>query len=167
MIKVGLGYDIHRLVKGRPLYLGGIEIPYPKGLLGFSDGDCLIHALMDALLGAMGGKDIGRLFPDTDSKYKDIRSTLLLETVALELKERNYEILNVDSLLIAQEPRLAEHLPRMKETLSSILEIRSEVLSIKPRTNEGLGEIGKGEAIAAWATVLIESKGSQEDGEAA
>jgi 2-C-methyl-D-erythritol 2,4-cyclodiphosphate synthase len=161
MIKVGLGYDIHRLVKGRPLYLGGIEIPYPKGLLGFSDGDCLIHALMDALLGAMGGKDIGRLFPDTDSKYKDIRSTRLLETVALELKERNYEILNVDSLLIAQEPRLAEYLPRMKDTLSSILGIRSEVLSIKPRTNEGLGEIGKEEAIAAWATVLIESKGSQ------
>jgi 2-C-methyl-D-erythritol 2,4-cyclodiphosphate synthase len=161
MIKVGLGYDIHRLVKGRPLYLGGIEIPYPKGLLGFSDGDCLIHALMDALLGAMGGKDIGRLFPDTDSKYKDIRSTRLLETVALELKERNYEILNVDSLLIAQEPRLAEYLPRMNDTLSSILGIRSEVLSIKPRTNEGLGEIGKEEAIAAWATVLIESKGSQ------
>jgi 2-C-methyl-D-erythritol 2,4-cyclodiphosphate synthase len=166
MIKVGLGYDIHRLVKGRPLYLGGIEIPYPKGLLGFSDGDCLIHALMDALLGAMGGKDIGCLFPDTDSKYKDIRSTRLLETVALELKERNYKILNVDSLLIAQQPRLSDYLPRMKETLSSILEIRSEVLSIKPRTNEGLGEIGKGEAIAAWATVLIESKSSRQDGEA-
>lgn len=166
MIKVGLGYDIHRLVKGRPLYLGGIDIPYPKGLLGFSDGDCLIHALMDALLGAMGGKDIGRLFPDTDSKYKDIRSTRLLETVALELKERNFKILNVDSLLIAQQPRLSDYLPRMKETLSSILEIRSEVLSIKPRTNEGLGEIGKGKAIAAWTAVLIQSKNFQPDGEA-
>lgn len=157
MIRVGLGYDIHRLVEGRPLYLGGVEIPYPKGLLGHSDGDCLIHALMDALFGAMGDKDIGQLFPDSDPEYKDIRSTRLLKTVSLRLKERKFEILNADSLIIAEEPSLSGYLPMMNETLSSLLGISSETLSIKPRTNEGLGEVGEGKAIAAWVTVLIQS----------
>jgi len=158
-IKVGIGYDIHQLVEGRPLYLGGIEIPFSKGLRGHSDGDCLIHALMDALLGAMGEKNIGQLFPDTDPQTKGVRSTRLLETVAFKIKENNYKIQNVDSLLIAQEPRLDEHCFRMKETLSSILQIEPGDLSIKPRTNEGLGEIGRGAAIAAWAAVLIQLKG--------
>jgi 2-C-methyl-D-erythritol 2,4-cyclodiphosphate synthase len=157
-IRVGLGYDIHRLVEGRPLYLGGIRIPHSKGLLGFSDGDCLIHALMDALLGAMGEKDIGQTFPDTDPRYKDIRSTRLLKTVSMKLKKRNFEILNVDSLLVAQEPRLAEFVPMMNDSLCTLLEIRHGVLSIKPRTNEGLGDIGQGKAIAAWVTVLIRKK---------
>jgi len=163
MIKVGIGYDIHKMMKGRPLYLGGIEIPHPKGLLGHSDGDCLIHALMDALLGAMGEGDIGQLFPDTSPEYENIRSTRLLETVMHKLEKGDFIILNVDSLLIAQEPRLAEYLPMMKETLCPLLRLRSEALSIKPRTHEGVGEIGRGEAIAAWAAVLLQSNRSHVD----
>lgn len=155
-IKSGLGYDIHRLVDGRKLFLGGIEIPFAKGLLGHSDGDCLIHAIVDALLGALGEKDIGHHFPETDSQYKDIRSTELLKVVVQRLEKNNTEISHIDSLVIAEEPRLAAHIPRMKETLCAILRIGPEDLGIKARTNEGLDAVGHGEAIAAWATVLLE-----------
>jgi 2-C-methyl-D-erythritol 2,4-cyclodiphosphate synthase len=155
-IKSGLGYDIHRLVDGRKLFLGGIEIPFAKGLLGHSDGDCLIHAIIDALLGALGEKDIGHHFPETDSQYKDIRSTELLKVVIQRLEKNSTKIAHIDSLVIAEEPRLAAHIPRMKETLCAILRIGPEDLGIKARTNEGLDAVGHGEAIAAWATVLLE-----------
>ncbi len=155
-IKSGLGYDIHRLVDGRKLFLGGIEIPFAKGLLGHSDGDCLIHAIVDALLGALGEKDIGHHFPETDSQYKDIRSAELLKVVVQRLEKNSTKIAHIDSLVIAEEPRLAAHIPRMKETLCAILRIGPEDLGIKARTNEGLDAVGHGEAIAAWATVLLE-----------
>jgi len=158
-IRVGFGYDVHSLREGRILYLGGVDIPYSKGLLGHSDGDCLIHAIADALLGALGEKDIGLLFPDTDPAYKDIRSTRLLETVFSRIVEKKMVICNVDTVIICQEPRLADQVLRMKEVLCPILQIRPDALGIKPRTNEGLGVIGRGDAIAAMATVLIQSEG--------
>ena len=157
-IRIGLGYDIHPLLGGRTLYLGGVDIPYSKGLVGHSDGDCLIHAIADALLGAMGEKNIGLLFPDTDTAYKDIRSTRLLEAVVGRLVEKKMVINNIDSVIICQEPRLAEQVLRMKEVLCPILQIPPESLGIKPRTNEGIGSIGRGDAIAAMATVLIQSE---------
>ena len=154
-IKTGLGYDIHKLEERRKLFLGGIEIPYHKGLLGHSDGDCLIHAIIDALLGAMGDKDIGQIFPDTDPEYKDIRSTELLNRIVSQLDGKNAEILNIDSIILAEEPHFSSYIPRMKEILCPILQIGQEDLGIKAKTNEGLGVIGQGEAIAAWAQVLI------------
>ena len=157
-IRVGLGYDIHALKEGRTLYLGGVDIPFSKGLLGHSDGDCLIHAIADALLGAMGEKDIGQLFPDTDPAYENIRSTRLLEAVIGRLIEKKMVINNVDSVIICQEPRLVDQVLRMKEVLCPILQIEPESLGIKPRTNEGLGAIGQGDAVAAMATVLIQSE---------
>lgn len=157
-IKAGLGYDIHRLEEGRRLFLGGWEIPFPQGLLGHSDGDCLIHAIIDALLGAMGEKDIGQFFPDTDPRYKDIRSTELLEEIVRFVRERNGEIIHIDSIIIAEKPRLSPYVLQMKEILSRILRIELEDLGIKVKTNEGLGAIGQGEAIAAWAQALIKIK---------
>jgi 2-C-methyl-D-erythritol 2,4-cyclodiphosphate synthase len=155
-IKSGLSYDVHRLVSGRKLFLGGVEIPFAKGLLGHSDGDCLIHAIIDALLGALGEKDIGQHFPETNNTYKDIRSTELLEDVVRRLDEKNAKIAHIDSLIIAEEPRVAAFIPLMKETLCAILQIGPEDLGIKARTNEGFDAVGHGEAIAAWATVLLE-----------
>jgi 2-C-methyl-D-erythritol 2,4-cyclodiphosphate synthase len=155
-IKSGLGYDIHRLVEGRKLFIGGIEIPFTKGLLGHSDGDCLIHAIIDALLGALGEKDIGHFFPDTDSKYKDIRSTRLLEEVVQRLGRDNVRIAHIDTVIIAEEPRLAAFIPQMKEALCAILRVGPQDLGIKAKTTEGLGSVGHGEAIAAWATTLLE-----------
>lgn len=157
-IRIGLGYDIHPLLEGRTLYLGGVDIPHPKGLVGHSDGDCLIHAIADALLGALGEKDIGSLFPDTDPAYKDIRSTRILEAVVGRLIEKKMVINNIDTVIICQDPRLAEQVSRMKEVLCPILQVRPESLGIKPRTNEGIGAIGRGDAIAAMATVLIQSE---------
>lgn len=154
--KTGLGYDIHRLVDGKKLFLGGAEIPFAKGLLGHSDGDCLIHAICDALLGALADKDIGHHFPQTDSRYRNIRSTELLKKVVRRLEDRKAKIAHVDTLVIAEEPRLAPFIPQMKEALCLILQIGPEDLGIKARTNEELGPIGRGEAIAAWATALIE-----------
>jgi 2-C-methyl-D-erythritol 2,4-cyclodiphosphate synthase len=155
-IKSGLGYDVHRLVEGRKLFLGGVDIPFAKGLLGHSDGDCLIHAIIDALLGALGEKDIGQHFPETDSQYKDIRSTKLLIEVVEKLVSDNIKIAHIDSLVIAEEPRLSVYIPQMKELLCTILRIGPGDLGIKARTNEGLDAIGRGDAIAAWATVLLE-----------
>jgi len=143
-------------VGGRKLFLGGIEIPFAKGLLGHSDGDCLIHAIIDALLGALGEKDIGQHFPETDIQYKDIRSTKLLKEVVGKLERDNVKIAHIDSLVIAEEPRLAAFIPEMKKALCAILRIGPEDLGIKARSNEGLDAVGHGEAIAAWATVLLE-----------
>jgi len=155
MIKIGIGYDIHRLEPGRKLYLGGKEIPFSLGLAGHSDGDGLIHAIIDALLGAMGEGDIGQLFPDTEVKYKGMRSTELLKDVMKRLRKKNHKIIHVDSIIIADEPKLASYLLDMKKILCPILLIKENDLGIKVKTNEGLGLVGEGKAIACWATVLI------------
>ena len=154
-IKTGLGYDIHKLEKGRKLFLGGVEIEFPKGLKGHSDGDCLIHAVIDALLGATGEKDIGQIFPDTDPRYKDIRSYELLKKVVSRMKEKNIKILNVDSIIIAEKPKFSSYIPQMKAVLCPILGIGKDDLGIKAKTNEGLGAVGQGVAIASWAQVLV------------
>jgi len=154
-IKAGLGFDIHRLEGGRPLYLGGVEIPFSRGLVGHSDGDCLIHAVIDGLLGVAGMRDIGQMFPDTDPEYKNIRSTKLLERTMGSLGERNIEIINIDTVIIAENPRLAPFIPQMKQALCPLLGIGEEDLGIKAKTSEGIGLIGKGKAIAVLAQVLI------------
>ena len=153
--KVGVGYDIHRLVRGRKLILGGVEIPHGRGSLGHSDGDCLVHALIDALLGALGQGDIGQLFPDTDPGWKDIRSTELLEDVVDLLKDRGATIQNVDAVIAAERPRLGPHVNAMKQTLAPILGVPEDSVGIKAKTNEGLGAVGRGRAIACWAVALI------------
>ncbi|MCK4363899.1 MAG: 2-C-methyl-D-erythritol 2,4-cyclodiphosphate synthase [Candidatus Aminicenantes bacterium] len=157
-MKTGLGYDIHRLVEGRKLFLGGVEIDFPKGLKGHSDGDCLIHALIDALLGAAGEKDIGQIFPDTDPRYNDIQSTTLLKKVVGMINEKDMEILSIDSIIIAEKPKLAPYIHQMKEILCPIIGVGSDELGIKAKTNEGLGEIGQGVAIASWVQVLVKKK---------
>jgi len=158
-IRAGLGYDIHRFTKGRKLYLGGIEIPFAQGLAGHSDGDCLIHAIVDALLGALGEGDIGQLFPDTDPKFKNVRSTELLREVIEMIKAKRLGIINLDSVVIAEVPKLSSHIPGMKEALSSILGVERRCIGIKAKTNEGIGLIGKKKAIVSWALVLVESLG--------
>lgn len=154
-LKIGIGYDIHKLVRGERLYLGGVNIPFSKGLLGHSDGDCLIHALADACLGALGKGDIGTFFPDTDSKYKNISSLIILESVMEKVRIQDYKILNIDSIIMAEEPKMEPYIPQMKKILCPILEIDSDDLGIKAKTNEGIGEIGIGNAIAAWAAVVL------------
>jgi 2-C-methyl-D-erythritol 2,4-cyclodiphosphate synthase len=155
-IRAGFGYDIHRLVEGRKLFLGGVEIPSSRGLIGHSDGDCLIHAIIDALLGAVGEKDIGQVFPDREPEYKDIRSTELLKEVVSRLRKKKAEIINIDSIIVAEEPKLAPYISRMKGVLCPILGIEGDDLGIKAKTNEGLGEIGRREAIASFAQVLVD-----------
>lgn len=155
-IKIGIGYDIHRLEENRKLYLGGIEIPFHKGLIGHSDGDVLIHAIIDAILGALGEKDIGQLFPDTDPEYKNVSSLKLLEKVIRIVKNKKAKILNIDSVIIAEEPKLSPYINSMKKILSYVLELEENSIGIKAKTNEGLGEIGEGKAIASYAIALIE-----------
>lgn len=152
---IGFGYDIHRLVKGRPLFLGGVEIPHPAGLLGHSDGDALVHALIDALLGAMGGEDIGRLFPDTDPAWSGARSVELLRRVMLRLKRSGRAVVHLDTVIVAQSPKMAPHTEAMKAVLCPILGIPAGALGIKAKTNEGLGLIGREKAIACWAVALV------------
>jgi len=153
--KIGIGYDIHRLVSGRPLFLGGVEIPYNLGLLGHSDGDVLIHALCDALLGAMALGDIGEHFPDTDLKYKGIASSQLLKAVKELLDSKDYEINNLDVVVIAQAPALTPFKNKMKQALCALMHIREDTLNIKAKTNEGLGPIGDNEAIACYAAASL------------
>jgi len=157
-LRIGLGYDIHRLVKGRALYLGGAQIPYPAGLLGHSDGDALVHAVIDSLLGAMGDDDIGRLFPDTDPVYGGIRSVELLRRVMLRMKQKRMAIVNLDTVIVAQAPKIAPHAESMKGVLCPILGIPKGSLGIKAKTNEGLGLTGRGKAVACWAVALIQSR---------
>lgn len=154
-MRVGIGYDIHRLETGRKLMLAGVEIPFIKGLLGHSDADVVCHALCDALLGAMGESDIGELFPDTDPKYSGIDSTGLLKLVCGLLKEKNLKINNVDVVVIAEEPRLSPFKKRMRERLASVLEIDETGVNIKAKTNEGLGETGAKLAISCYAVALL------------
>ena len=152
-MKVGIGYDIHRLVEGRKLILGGVEIDYPRGLLGHSDADVLIHAICDGLLGAAGLGDIGRLFPDTDERYRGISSVELLKEVAGKITEAGFSIGNIDATVILQLPKLAALIPRMEERLASVLDIEMDRINIKATTNEGLDATGRGEAIVAWVVV--------------
>ena len=157
MMRIGHGYDVHRLVEGRKLILGGVEIPWEKGLLGHSDADVLTHAVMDALLGAAALGDIGQHFPDRDPKYAGINSLLLLDKVAKLLKENGWQVGNIDATVIAQRPKLAPHLPQMRQNLAERLGIDVGQVSIKATTEEGLGFTGRGEGMAAHAVCLLES----------
>ena len=156
MFKIGLGYDIHRLVEDRDLIIGGIKIPYEKGLLGHSDADVLIHAIIDALLGAANLADIGTLFPDTDPKYKDANSVMLLKNVIELVKEKGYKINNIDSNIIAQAPKMMPYIPDMKTTLANAMNIDIESISIKAKTKEKLDSVGEKLAIETNAVVLLE-----------
>ena len=153
--RVGIGYDIHRLVQGRPLFIAGVQIPYIKGLLGHSDGDVLLHAVCDALLGAMGEGDIGQHFPDTDPKYQGLDSKELLKAVAALVRKKKYAVNNVDTIIVAEEPKMLPFEKEMRKKISAILEISEDKVNIKAKTGEGLGEIGKIEAIASYAIVSI------------
>ncbi|MBR3889271.1 2-C-methyl-D-erythritol 2,4-cyclodiphosphate synthase [bacterium] len=153
--RIGIGYDIHKLVENRDLIIGGIKIPYEKGLLGHSDADVLIHAIIDALLGALALQDIGTLFPDTDEKYKNADSTLLLKEVLNLVKEKGYKIGNLDSNIIAQAPKMMPHIPAIKEKLSEILELEKENISVKAKTKEKLDAVGEKLAIETNAVVML------------
>ncbi len=154
-MRVGLGYDVHRLTKDRDLILGGVKIPYEKGLLGHSDADVLLHAIMDALLGAAALGDIGRHFPDTDPKYKGISSLRLLEHVAGLLEQKNFQIINIDATIIAQRPKIAPYIPQMVEHVARTLGLEEEQVNIKATTEEGLGFTGSGEGIASQAICSV------------
>lgn len=155
--RTGIAYDIHRLVAGRKLFLGGVEIPYINGLLGHSDGDVLLHAICDALLGAAAEGDIGEHFPDTDPQYHGISSCELLKKVSALIDRKGFIINNVDAVVIAQEPILLPFKKQMRQVIAGILKIGEDGVNIKAKTNEGLGEIGKKEAIAAYAAATISS----------
>lgn len=151
LVRVGTGYDVHRLVEDRKLILGGVTIPYELGLLGHSDADVLVHAIMDSLLGALALRDIGVLFPDTDPQYKGISSLILLGKVNEELKKTHYSIGNIDATIIAQKPKLSPFIDEMVRNMASVLEIEVNQISVKATTEEGLGFTGKGQGIAAQA----------------
>jgi len=154
-MRVGFGYDVHPMVSGGPLVLGGVEIPYLQGLQGHSDADVLLHAICDALMGAIGEGDIGRHFPDTDPQYKGIKSTLLLKRVATLVQQKKFYIVNIDSTIVAERPKLSDAIPRMVQEIAGTLEMDSKTVSVKATTSEGLGFTGRGEGIAAYAIVLV------------
>ena len=156
MMRIGHGYDVHRLTEGRALILGGVRIEYEKGLLGHSDADVLIHAVMDALLGAMAMGDIGKLFPDSDPAYKGADSVALLREVGKRIAERGALISNIDATVLAQAPKLAPHISSMRKNIAEALSIPTDLVSVKATTEEGLGFTGSGEGIAAHAVCLIE-----------
>ena len=158
-MRIGTGYDVHRLTEDRLLILGGVTIPYEKGLLGHSDADVLTHAVMDALAGAARLGDIGKLFPDTDPAYAGISSLKLLEEVGKLLKEKNYAVVNVDVVLLAQAPKVGPYRQQMAENLAAALEIDEEQMNVKATTEEGLGFTGDGSGMAAHAVVLLEKLG--------
>lgn len=155
MYRVGLGYDIHELTVGRDLIIGGVKITHEKGLLGHSDADVLIHAIIDAMLGALALTDIGTLFPDTDKKYKNIDSTILLKKVYEKISQMGWGIVNIDSNIIAQEPKMMPYIPKMKEILCQILEIEPDALSIKAKTNEKMDAVGQNLAIEAHVVIML------------
>lgn len=155
-MRVGIGFDVHRFADGRKLILGGIEIPFEMGLLGHSDADVLLHAITDAILGAMGEDDIGVHFPDTDAAIEGIDSAVILAKIAGLTARKGYRIVNVDSVLVAQRPKIAPYRAAMKKRIAGILSIDPEMVGIKGKTTEGLGFAGRGEGIAAHAVVLLE-----------
>ena len=156
-VRVGFGFDVHQLAEDRPLILGGVAIPFSKGLSGHSDADVIIHAICDALLGAAGLRDIGFHFPDTDKQYKNIDSKELLKAVMLQLTAKNYKVGNIDVTLCLEQPKINPHIPDMKKVLAAVIGIGEEDLSIKATTNEKLGYIGRSEGAAAYAVALIET----------
>ena len=158
MVRIGVGYDVHRLVKDRELILGGVTIPYEKGLLGHSDADVLVHAIMDAMLGALALGDLGQHFPDTDPRYAGVSSLALLEQVRVKIEELGWQIGNVDSVIVAQRPRLATFCLEMRENVARTLKTATDLISIKATTTEGLGFAGAGEGIAAYAVVTVNIK---------
>lgn len=153
--RVGIGYDIHRLIEGRKLFLGGIEIPYLKGLLGHSDGDVLLHAVCDAVLGALGLGDVGEHFPDTDQRYLGISSIKLLEKVSALVEDNGFRINQLDSVVIAEEPNLSPFKKQIREKIAVVLKMSEKDVNIKAKTNEGLDAMGRKEAIAAYAVAII------------
>jgi 2-C-methyl-D-erythritol 2,4-cyclodiphosphate synthase len=153
--RTGIGYDVHRLVEGRKLILGGVDVPFEKGLLGHSDADVLLHAIADALLGAAGLGDIGIHFPDTDQSYKGISSRKLLAEVAKKVRDNNFSISNVDSIIVAQRPKLASFIPAMRENIASDLGVDIGLVNVKATTTEGLGPEGRGEGIASQAVCTL------------
>lgn len=159
--RIGLGYDLHRLAAGRRLVIGGVEIPFDKGLVGHSDADVLVHALIDALLGAAGEGDIGGLFPDDDPRFQDADSTALLKTVMERLRAKRLAVRHADCVVVAEAPKIGPHVAAMKKTLAPLLGLAPDRLGIKAKTNEGTGLIGEGGAIACWAVVLLEPAGGQ------
>ena len=158
MFRVGMGFDVHRLVEGRPLWLGGVNIPWDRGLLGHSDADVAIHALCDALLGAAALRDIGYHFPDTDPRYKGIDSRLLLRHVMRLLDKQGYRLGNCDITICAEQPKLNPHIPAMQQELAACMGCEAGQVSIKATTTEKLGYTGRGEGIAAYAVALLETK---------
>lgn len=155
-MRIGHGYDVHRLVECRDLILGGVLIPYEKGLLGHSDADVLLHAVMDALLGAAGLGDIGKLFPDTDAAYKGISSMVLLQTVAERIAQKGYRVSNVDVTMIAQKPKLKDYIPQMAANIANVLGIDPDRVNVKATTEEHLGFTGDGSGMACHAVCLLE-----------
>jgi 2-C-methyl-D-erythritol 2,4-cyclodiphosphate synthase len=155
MLRIGQGFDVHQLVKGRKLILGGIRIPYELGLLGHSDADVLVHAMMDALLGAVGAGDIGMHFSDQDPQYRDADSVALLNQVMQLIENWGFSVLNLDATVIAQRPKIMEYIPAMREKLAAVLKVTPDRLNIKATTTEKLGFTGRGEGIAAQAVVLL------------
>ncbi|MHB8829106.1 MAG: 2-C-methyl-D-erythritol 2,4-cyclodiphosphate synthase [Syntrophales bacterium] len=155
-MKTGFGYDSHRLVTGRRLILGGMEIPCEKGLSGHSDADVLVHAVCDAIIGALGIGDIGRLFPDSDPAFKDISSLILLKRVGTMVVENGCRLRNIDATIVLERPKLAGYLPEMAQNIAGVLAMSGSAVNVKAKTNEGMGMIGAGEGAAAFAVVLIE-----------
>ncbi len=156
-MRIGQGYDLHRLVLDRDLILGGVKIPHDKGLLGHSDADVLVHAIIDALFGAAAEGDIGRHFPDTDPAYKGADSILLLQETGKILNNKGFKVINIDSTIVAQKPKMAPHIDKMRENIAKALNIGVNEVSVKAKTNEGMDSTGKEEAIQAYAAVLIEN----------
>ena len=156
MMRIGHGYDVHQLVTGRPLVIGGVRIEHTRGLLGHSDADVLLHAICDACLGAAGLGDVGKHFPDTDKQYKDIDSRVLLRRVADELKQRSWKAVNVDSTVVVQAPKLVSYIPQMIANIAEDLGIAAGAINVKATTTEHLSFPGRGEGIAAYAVVLLE-----------
>ena len=154
-LRIGNGYDVHRLVEGRKLILGGVEVPHSLGLDGHSDADALVHALCDALLGALGAGDIGAYFPDTDPQWKGISSLLLLKEVMRMCREKGFELANADTIMVAQKPKLAPHLPQMIKNMAATMNVESERINIKATTTEKLGFAGREEGISAYAVALL------------
>lgn len=155
MFRVGFGYDVHGLVEGRRLILGGVEIPWELGLLGHSDADVLIHAIMDGILGALGRGDIGRHFPDSDPSFKDKDSLIMLQEVMLMVKEDGYTINNIDSTIVAQKPKLSPYIDKMREKLSAVLYVDISRVNVKATTTEGMGFTGRGEGMEAYSVVSL------------
>lgn len=156
MMRIGQGFDVHALVEGRPLIIGGVTIPFERGLAGHSDADVLLHALCDALIGAAGLGDIGKHFPDTDPRYEGVDSRVLLRAVMRLLQERNFSVINVDATIIAQAPKMAPHIPAMRTNIAADLGLQADDVNVKAKTAEKLGFVGRGEGIVAEAVVLIQ-----------